>query len=237
MPKYLGSTKIEKERKMINFKNIIANAISKVVNINETEIEMSIEKPKGSENGDYAFPCFRLAKELHKAPQMIANDIKENIKVDENQITKIEVVGGYLNFFIHNGQGWQEIQCDPFTGKMNEWHHIAAVYSVENGGTISLYANGKMLVTKTNVGEVNTPSYDLMIGNCPQTNRYGKSDISSLRIYSEALSEAQLNLSYNAKLAKKSVELWYDFGSPEGVADYVSEIGDTNGDGAVTPEV
>lgn len=140
---------------------------------------------------------------------------------------------GYLNFFIHNGQGWQEIQCDPFTGKMNEWHHIAAVYSVENGGTISLYANGKMLVTKTNVGEVNTPSYDLMIGNCPQTNRYGKSDISSLRIYSEALSEAQLNLSYNAKLAKKSVELWYDFGSPEGVADYVSEIGDTNGDGAV----
>ena len=92
---------------MINFKNIIANAISKVVNINETEIEMSIEKPKGSENGDYAFPCFRLAKELHKAPQMIANDIKENIKVDENQITKIEVVGGYLNFFINkeiNGQ-------------------------------------------------------------------------------------------------------------------------------------
>ena len=46
---------------MINFKNIVANAISKVVNINETEIEMSIEKPKGSENGDYAFPCFRLA--------------------------------------------------------------------------------------------------------------------------------------------------------------------------------
>ena len=115
MPKYLGSIKIEKERKMINFKNIIANAISKVVNINETEIEMSIEKPKGSENGDYAFPCFRLAKELHKAPQMIANDVKENIKVDENQITKIEVVGGYLNFFIN-----KEILVKEVLNEMSE---------------------------------------------------------------------------------------------------------------------
>ena len=115
MPKYLGSIKIEKERKMINFKNIVANAISKVVNINETEIEMSIEKPKGSENGDYAFPCFRLAKELHKAPQMIANDIKENIKVDENQIIKIEVVGGYLNFFIN-----KEILVKEVLNEMSE---------------------------------------------------------------------------------------------------------------------
>ena len=86
---------------MIDFKSIIAKAISEVVNINETEISKSIEKPKGAENGDYAFPCFRLAKDLHKAPPMIANDIKENIKVDENQIVNIEVVGGYLNFFIN----------------------------------------------------------------------------------------------------------------------------------------
>lgn len=106
---------ISYKRKMINFKNIIANAISKVVNINETEIEMSIEKPKGSENGDYAFPCFRLAKELHKAPQMIANDVKENIKVDENQIIKIEVVGGYLNFFIN-----KEILVEEVLNEMSE---------------------------------------------------------------------------------------------------------------------
>ena len=86
---------------MIDFKSIIAEAISKVVNIDKAEIEKSIEKPKGSNNGDYAFPCFRLAKDLHKAPPMIANDIKENIQVDGNQITKIEVAGGYLNFFIN----------------------------------------------------------------------------------------------------------------------------------------
>lgn len=86
---------------MIDLKNIIAKAISKEVNIDENEIELSIEKPKGVENGDYAFPCFRLAKTLKKAPQAIATEIKENIQVDENQITKIEVVGGYLNFFVN----------------------------------------------------------------------------------------------------------------------------------------
>ena len=100
---------------MIDFKSIIAKAISEVVNIDETEIKKSIEKPKGTNNGDYAFPCFRLAKDLHKAPPMIANDIKENIKVDENQITKIEVVGGYLNFFIN-----KEILVKEVLNEMSE---------------------------------------------------------------------------------------------------------------------
>ena len=86
---------------MIDFKSIIANEISKVVSINQDEIKKSIEKPKGTENGDYAFPCFRLAKTLKKAPQAIATEIKENIQINENQITKVEVVGGYLNFFVN----------------------------------------------------------------------------------------------------------------------------------------
>ena len=86
---------------MIDFKKIIANAISKVINIDIDEIMISIEKPKGADNGDYAYPCFRLAKVLKKAPPFIAEDIKSKIEVDEKQITKIEVVGGYLNFFVN----------------------------------------------------------------------------------------------------------------------------------------
>ncbi len=86
---------------MIDFKNIIAKAIAQVININQTEIKKSIEKPKGTENGDYSFPCFRLAKTLKKAPQAIATEIKDNIKLNENEITKVEVVGGYLNFFVN----------------------------------------------------------------------------------------------------------------------------------------
>lgn len=86
---------------MIDFKKIIAEAISKVLEMDALEIEKTIEKPKGPDNGDYAFPCFRLAKTLRKAPPMIADDIKAKIKVNQDEITKIEVVGGYVNFFIN----------------------------------------------------------------------------------------------------------------------------------------
>ena len=84
---------------MINFKDVIAKEISKATNISEKELESYIEKPKDSKNGDYAFPCFRLAKELKKAPPAIANEIKEKIILDENIMDKVEVVGGYLNFY------------------------------------------------------------------------------------------------------------------------------------------
>ena len=77
---------------MIDFKKIIAEAISKVLEMDALEIEKTIEKPKGPDNGDYAFPCFRLAKTLRKAPPMIADDIKAKIKANQDEITKIEVV-------------------------------------------------------------------------------------------------------------------------------------------------
>lgn len=86
---------------MINFKQKIAKAISDVTNLNEEELEKYIEVPPNSDLGDYAFPCFKLAKDLRKAPPMIANDIKENIEIDESIIEKIDVVGGYLNIFIN----------------------------------------------------------------------------------------------------------------------------------------
>ena len=94
---------------MIDFKQIIAKAIAEVVNIDEKELESYIEIPKDTNNGDYAFPCFRLAKELKKAPPMIANDIKEKIQIDETIVEKIEVVGGYLNFYIQQEQMVEEV--------------------------------------------------------------------------------------------------------------------------------
>ena len=86
---------------MKNFKQIIAKQISKTININEKELESYIETPKDSKNGDYAFPCFRLAKELKKAPPIIANEIKEKIELDTSIIEDVQVVGGYLNFYIN----------------------------------------------------------------------------------------------------------------------------------------
>ena len=97
---------------MINYKNVIANEIAKVLKMDVTEIEKSIEKPKGVGNGDYAFPCFRLAKELRKAPPMIAEDIKTKIELDKKLIENIEVVGGYINFFVNKENLTTEVLQD-----------------------------------------------------------------------------------------------------------------------------
>ena len=85
---------------MIDFKQIIAEKISKASEISENEIYSYIEIPPNSEMGDYAFPCFKLAKALKKAPPVIAGEFKEKIELDEN-IEKVEIAGGYLNFYIN----------------------------------------------------------------------------------------------------------------------------------------
>ena len=89
---------------MKNFKQIITKAINKITNIDEKELYSYIETPKDTKNGDYSFPCFRLAKELKKTPPVIASEIKEGIEEnlkEINEIEKVEVAGGYLNFFIN----------------------------------------------------------------------------------------------------------------------------------------
>lgn len=84
---------------MADYKKSIAEAISNVTKININDLQEYIEIPPDKNLGDYAFPCFKLAKELRKSPQMIAEEIKEKINIDENIIEKVEIVGGYLNFY------------------------------------------------------------------------------------------------------------------------------------------
>lgn len=51
---------------MIDFKQKIAEMIANTIEFDKQELEKYIEKPKSNTNGDYAFPCFRLAKTLKK---------------------------------------------------------------------------------------------------------------------------------------------------------------------------
>ena len=86
---------------MINFKEQIAKQIAKITKIEWQELANYLEIPPDTKLGDYAFPCFKLARTLKKAPPAIAAEIKENIKIENTAIEKIEVVGGYLNIFIN----------------------------------------------------------------------------------------------------------------------------------------
>lgn len=86
---------------MINFKQIIAKKIAKVVDLSENELQEYVEVPPNREMGDYAFPCFKLAKTLKKSPPEIASDLKEKIEVGD-EIASVEIAGGYLNFKVNS---------------------------------------------------------------------------------------------------------------------------------------
>jgi len=58
-----------------------------------------LEAPKNPEMGDYAFPCFVLAKETKKNPAVIAKELEMKVIPSEG-IVKIEAAGPYLNFFV-----------------------------------------------------------------------------------------------------------------------------------------
>lgn len=90
-------------------KNQIVNLLSQNIEVlTSEEISQLIEIPPKPEMGDFAFPCFRLAKSYHKAPPMIAQDLKESIG-DQTFLSEIKVVGGYLNFYVDKAQYAQQI--------------------------------------------------------------------------------------------------------------------------------
>ena len=85
---------------MINFKEKVRDALSTVIEgLSKEEIENLIETPPSFDMGDYAFPVFRLAKTYKKAPNLIAEEIKEKLSHNE-YFDKVENAGPYVNFFI-----------------------------------------------------------------------------------------------------------------------------------------
>lgn len=86
---------------MIDFKEEIAKQISeKCEGLQREEVKRSIEIPTDSKMGDYAFPCFKLAKVFRKSPQLIAKDIAEKLS-DNDIFSKVEQVNAYVNIFIN----------------------------------------------------------------------------------------------------------------------------------------
>lgn len=89
---------------MIDFKREVVNIISNMEkSLDKEEIERLIEIPPNYDMGDYAFPCFKLAKTFRKAPNLIAKELKERMGNSE-YFEKVECVGPYLNFFINKNK-------------------------------------------------------------------------------------------------------------------------------------
>ncbi|MBS3163106.1 arginine--tRNA ligase [Candidatus Woesearchaeota archaeon] len=59
-----------------------------------------LEIPPNPELGDYAFPCFSIAKVQSKSPNEIAKELVAKLKPNK-YVNKILVMGPYINFFIN----------------------------------------------------------------------------------------------------------------------------------------
>jgi len=85
---------------MIDFKKEIAEIIAKnLEGLTEDEINSMIEIPQDQSMGDYAFPCFRLAKTMRKAPNLIAAELAEKLQ-GEKIFSEVSPVNAYVNMFV-----------------------------------------------------------------------------------------------------------------------------------------
>ena len=81
---------------MNDFKAAITKFLKK-----ETKTEnIELEVPPNPEMGDYAFPCFILAKEWKKAPNEIALELSKRFKPND-LVVSVKAIGPYLNFFVN----------------------------------------------------------------------------------------------------------------------------------------
>ena len=97
---------------MISYKEKIAEILAPHVDgLEKDEILDMLETPADSKMGDYAFPCFKLAKIFRKAPQMIAQTLAEAIGA-ESVFEKVENVNAYVNMFLSREEMAQEVVAE-----------------------------------------------------------------------------------------------------------------------------
>ncbi len=92
----------------MNFKLEIAYLLQQVTGVQQQEIVNAIEMPPNKHMGDFAYPCFKLAKQFKKAPALIAQELSEKI-VKPDFIEEIKVQNAYINFFVSKSVYVKEI--------------------------------------------------------------------------------------------------------------------------------
>lgn len=88
----------------MDFKLMVAQAIAKASEIDIETVESALTTPPNADMGDFAFPCFVLAKQLKKSPIVIAKELAEKMQGVDSYIDSVNPDGGYLNVFINKAE-------------------------------------------------------------------------------------------------------------------------------------
>ena len=118
---------------MIDFKKEIAEIIAKnLEGLTEDEIKSMVEIPQDQSMGDYAFPCFRLAKTMKKAPNLIAAELAAKLQGDK-LFSEVSPVNAYVNMFVSR----EEMMKSTVSEVLEE---------MENFGKSNIGGNKKVIV-------------------------------------------------------------------------------------------
>jgi arginyl-tRNA synthetase len=109
----------------MDIKHELAQIIARITKFEVEQVESLLEIPPSTDMGDYAFPCFSLAKVQKKSPMQIASNLKEEISSEIKSgnikiLSDVSVINAYLNFRINKGLQAQEILLNrPYFEKKN----------------------------------------------------------------------------------------------------------------------
>jgi arginyl-tRNA synthetase len=81
------------------FRDEIIRFLQSRLQLDEAELQRAIEVPPSIHLGDYAFPCFPLAKILRRAPQAIAAELTAAFQPTA-LVKEARATGPYVNFFV-----------------------------------------------------------------------------------------------------------------------------------------
>jgi len=86
----------------MDFRKAVAAALAAKTDIPAEDIADMLETPPNPALGDLAFPCFRLAKAMRKAPPQIAAELAEALPLPAG-VSKVQAAGPYVNFSLDRG--------------------------------------------------------------------------------------------------------------------------------------
>ncbi len=159
---------------MIDYKDSVAELISEKVELEKEKIYEIIEIPPDMEMGDYAFPCFILAKTFKKNPALIAKELSQSIELN-NKFEKVVNNGPYLNFFLNrsefNKETLKEIYNNDNYGKKNIGKNRNVIVEFSSPNIAKPFHIGHIRTTV--IGNAINNIYDFMGFNTIAVNHLG----------------------------------------------------------------